>query len=215
MTKIKKSKIHRYLTYIITVLIISSILVGTIIFLNVGNIFGSEGEQVVYSNEYYILRGKPTDLQKSLFKDLTKQIELKNEKDLDTVELVVKSFIADYFTWSNKMGPYDVGGMTFTFGLENSNFYFTTRRSYYQNMANFIEQGLETKDLVEVESIEMGDASFAAPYNYYGKEYEAFYVEASWTYKENDKVDTSKFPNFGSFTVVLTEDNRFEIVRFY
>lgn len=215
MTKKQKTKIHRYLTYVITILIISSVLVAGVIFFNLKSLTGSKGEQVVYTNDLYVLRGKPTNLQKDLFKELTIQIEKGNEQDLNVVELVVKSFIADYFTWTNKIGPYDVGGMNFTFGKENTNLYFSSRRGFYANMTNYINQGLTYSDLIEVESIEMGDASFAAPYEYYGTEYEAFYIEASWAYKSNEKIDISVFPKSASFTIVRTEENRYEIVRFY
>jgi len=215
MTKKQKSKMHRYFIYVNTVLIISSLLVAIVIFFNLNSFMGSNGEQVVYTNDYYVLRGKPTNYQKDLFKELTKQVEIGNEIDLDVVELVVKNFIADYYTWSNKQGPFDIGGSNFIFGRENTNFYRTSRRYFYNNMSIYINQGLNTTDLIEVESIEMGDADYAAPYEYYGEELEAFYVEASWTYKLNEKIDTSVFPKSASFTIVLTSDKRYEIVRFY
>lgn len=215
MTKNDLKKIHRYFRYVIIMLIISSVLVAGIVLYNLKNMQGGTGEQIVYSNEYYTLRGKPTSLQKDLFKELSSQLEKGIEDDFDVVELVVKSFIADYYTWTNKQGSYDVGGSEFIFSTEKTNFYFTSRRNFYSNMSIFIEQDLLQGDLIEVESITMGDASFAAPYNYYGTEYPAFYVEASWTYKSNEKMDISKFANYGSFTVIKTAENRYEIVRFY
>lgn len=215
MTKNDLKKIHRYFRYVIFMLIISSVLVAGIVLYNLTSLQGGTGEQIVYSNEYYVLRGKPTTLQKDLFKELSSQLEKDIVDDFDVVELVVKSFIADYYTWTNKQGPYDIGGSDFVFSVEKTNFYFASRRNFYSNMSVFIDQGLKTSDLIEVESISMGDASFAAPYNYYGTEYPAFYVEASWTFKANENLDTSKFASFGSFTVVKTPENRYEVVRFY
>lgn len=215
MTKNNKKKMHRYFRYVIIMLIISSVLVATIVLYNINGMQNKMGEQIVYSNEHYVLRGNPTELQKELFKELSSQIEKNIADDFDVVELVVKSFIADYYTWTNKQGSYDVGGSDFIFANEKTNFYFTTRRNFYSNMSIYLEQGLTSNDLIEVELISMGDASYSAPYYYYGTEYKAFYVEASWSYKENTKVDISKFSNFGSFTIIQTEENRYEIVRFY
>ena len=98
MTKNDLKKIHRYFRYVIIMLIISSVLVAGIVLYNLKNMQGGTGEQIVYSNEYYTLRGKPTSLQKDLFKELSSQLEKGIEDDFDVVELVVKSFIADYYT---------------------------------------------------------------------------------------------------------------------
>lgn len=196
-------------------LAISSVLVAGIVLYNFNIMQTGDGEQIVYSNDYYVLRGDPTSLQKVLFKELSAQLDKNIEDDFDVVELVVKNFIADYYTWTNKQGAFDVGGSEFVFANEKTNFYLTTRRNFYSHMSYFIDQGLTTSDLIEVETITMGDASFATPYNYYGTEYTAFYVEASWTFKVNNKVDTSKFSNFGSFTVIKSPENRYEIARFY
>ena len=215
MSKKPKNKIHLYFRYVIISLAITITFFAGIFYFNLNDLMSSEGEQVVYSNEHYTLRGKPTELQKDLFKDLTAQLDQDLEYDMDAIELVVKSFIADYYTWSNKQGPFDIGGGDFIFSKENLNFKQTARRYFYSGMENFLSQGLVMTDLIEVETITTNDASFSTTFDHYGDEYISFYVEASWTYKANEKVDTSLFPNWAAFTVVQTETGRFEIVRFY
>lgn len=215
MSKKPKNKLHLYFRYIVTSLILSSIFFASIFYFHLNDLMSSEGGQVVYSNEYYSLRGKPTELQKQLFKDLTAQLDLQMEYDMDVIELVVKNFVADYYTWSNKMGPFDVGGGEFIFSKENLNFKQTSRRNFYSGIESFLSQGLTMSDLIEVDTITTNDASFSTNFVHYGDEYLSFYVEASWTYKINDKLDTNLFPKWAAFTIVQTDAGRFEIVRFY
>jgi len=159
------------------------------------------------------LRGKPTSLQKSLFKELTVDVESGDE--LAIVESVVRNFVADYYTWTNKQGPFDVGGTEYIFYLENTNFRQTARRYHYTFMYPYIDSGLTYADLVEVENVTTNGAAYAANFDHYGATYTTFYCEITWTYKINEKIDTSIFPTSAAFTIVKTNDNRYEIVRFY
>lgn len=215
MTKKLKNKFHLYFRYIIISLAISIAIFAGIFYFNLNNYMSSNGEQVVYKNDMYILRGKPTDLQKDLFKELTSQLDKKVEFDFDAVELVVKNFVADYYTWSNKQGAYDIGGSEFVFSKENLNFKQNARRYFYSDMAAFINEDVSISDLIEVESVTTTEADFAVAYEHYGTSYLTYYVEASWVYKENANIDFSVFPTSAVFTLVFSEDGRYEIVRFY
>lgn len=215
MSKKQISKRHLYFRYLIITLIISVVLFAGIIYVNLNNVLSSAGEQVVFSNDFYTLRGKPTQLQKDLFKELTTQVDFKIDYDLDLVELVAKNFVADYYTWANKQGPYDIGGGEFIFGNENLNFKQNARRYFYSSMEIYLRDGLTPTDLIEVETVSATEGDFAAVYNYYGKDYTTFYVEVNWTYKENSKIDLSLFPTHAAFTIIKNDDNRYEIVRFY
>ncbi len=215
MSRKKTNKMHLYFRYLIVTLAISIALFSGIIFFNLNNAMSSAGEQVILSNKFYALKGKPTQLQKDLFKELTIQVDKDVEYDLDLVGLVVKNFIADYYTWTNKQGPYDIGGGEFIFGHENLNFKQTSRRYFYSYMEPYISSGLSNTDLIEVETIAPAIADFASNYDYYGQTFSTFYVETSWTYKENTKIDTSVFPTRAAFVIVITESGRYEIVRFY
>jgi len=214
MTKREKNKIHLYFRYIIVSLVLSLTIFAIIFFLNINSLISSNGEKVINSNEFYSLRGKPTNLQKELFKELTTQVNKGLEDDLLVVELVAKNFVADYYTWSNKQGPFDVGGGEYIFGNENLSFKRTTRRYFYSNMENYIQSGFSQEDLLEVETVTSFGADYASIYSYYGKDYSTFYVEVSWTYKESS-IDTSIYPTSAAFTLVKNEDGRIEIVRFY
>jgi hypothetical protein len=204
-----------YLKFIIITVVVTAFVTSALIFFNANQNRQNSTSTVVFSNEFYTLRGRPTDLQKSLFKDLTAAIELSERDELEIVTLVAKNFISDYFTWSNKTGPFDVGGLDFVFGLENLNFRSSSRTYFYSYIYTYLVNGVELKDLIEVAEIEPTIAAYAAPYQYYDRAYTAFYIELSWIYKESDIIDTSIFQRTAAMTIILTDTGRYEIVRFY
>lgn len=215
MTKKNQKKIHKYLTLVIIFLVITGVISTAIFTLSVTNLFGSAGESVIYSNELYELKGNPTSYQKDLFKKLTNEIEKSSPDEFEVVSLVVQNFVADFYTWSNKIGTYDVGGKSFIFANEFTNFNSTSRRYLYAPMAIYLANGIEQKDLNEVSEVIINNCNYAYDYDYYGTTYKTYYVEAQWTYNANDKLDTSVLPAWAAFTIIVTEEGRYEIVRFY
>ena len=216
MTKNKKNRIHLYFQVSFILLLVTGLIATVLIFMNFSNYFSNEGEKVILSNDMYKITGNPTKLQKDLFKELTNEIKDQSEEnELEIVGLVVENFIADYYTWSNKVGTYDVGGKDFIFATEFTNFAATSRRYNYNVMSNFISKGIKQSELNEVQEIKILSTNYAYPYDYYGKEYPSYYVEAEWTYKENELIDLSIFPSWAAFTLVKNDDGRYEIVRFY
>lgn len=215
MTKKQKGKMHLYFQYVIVSLVVGIVIFVAIFYLNLSSFMSPTGDQVIYKNDMYVLKGNPTKLQKDLFKELTIQLDKKIEFDFDAVELVVKNFVADYYTWSNKQGPYDIGGSEFVFSKENLNFKQNARRYFYSNMYSYINDQISISDLIEVDSVETNQADFAVEFDHYGTKYLSYYVEANWTYKENEYIDTSAFPSSAAFTIIFSEDGRYEIVRFY
>ena len=212
MTNTKLSNLHKHLTLAIIILIITTAIVGAIFVVTVGF---TSSEEVTHSNEFYELRGNPTKYQDNLFKELTNELDKSEKDDLAIASLVVQNFIADYYTWNNKLGTFDVGGKTFVFATEFTNFNATTRRYLYEPMLNYIASGLEMSDLTEVESVTITAKNYAFPFDYNGTTFTSFYLEATWTYASNEKIDTSVFQNWGAFTVIKTEEGRYEIARFY
>lgn len=216
MTKNKKNRIHRYFQVSFILLLATGLIAGSLFFLNISNYFSGEGEKVVFSNELYKITGNPTQLQKDLFKELTNEVEKQSaENELTIVGLVVENFIADFYTWNNKVGTYDIGGKDFIFATEFTNFSATSRRYNYNAMSNYLSKGINQKDLNEVAEINVLSVNYAYPYDYYGKEYPSYYVEAEWTYKANEALDLTVFPTWAAFTLIKNENGRYEIVRFY
>lgn len=210
MTKIKVTKFHKHLTLAIILLIITASVVGVIFVVSIGF---SNTEDITHTNAYYELRGKPTVYQDDLFKELTTALDQTDE--IKIAELVVQNFVADYFTWNNKLGTFDVGGKTFIFATEFTNFNATSRRYLYEPMMNYLASGLELSDFQEVNNVTISASNFAYPFDYNGITFTSYYIEASWTYAENENIDTRIFQNWGAFTVIKTEEGRYEIARFY
>jgi hypothetical protein len=216
MTKNKKNRIHQYFQASFILLLVTALIASLLFFMNFSSYFSSEGEKVVLSNNLYKITGNPTKLQKDLFNELTNELENQSEEnELTIVGLVVENFIADYYTWSNKVGTYDIGGKNFIFAIEFTNFVATSRRYNYNAMSNFLTKGINQKDLNEVIDITILSVNLAYPYDYYGQGYPTYYVEAEWTYKTNEAIDLSIFPTWAAFTLVKNENGRYEIVRFY
>lgn len=188
------------------------------------------------SSMNYVLRDNATEVQQEYFAQLKDAIENNTASDEETAGLVCKNFIADFYTWSNKQGQYDVGGLYYIYsgtnptGHYNEQTYILIRDSFYKYLSNYInEYGAE--NLLEVESVEVTKAKKSSDLYLINErtgwepideesyqevfgdvEYDAYEVTCKWTYKQNDKFDTSKYATSMNFVVVFRE-NRFEIVE--
>lgn len=215
--KVKKIQ-SKFRHYFKVVLLIASITFAITLFifgLSMSGIFNVTGETVILSNELYTLKGYPTDYEKEVFKELTAEIESKEPDDRVIAGLVVKNFVADFYTWSNKSGGYDVGGRNYVFYMENLNFTQTSRRYYQYEMSKYLSSGIENSQMQTVNFINIKFADHGNGFIYNGENYESYYVVAEWTYEENEFIDTSVFPTSAEFTVIRTEEGRYEIARFY
>ena len=182
----------------------------------------------------YILRDNATDLQKEYFAELKKAIEEENAAPLTIAELVAKNYIADFYTWTNKQGQYDVGGFSYVFDGRNENIefknnaYVKARDGFYKYI-NYYMNKYGADKLLEVESIEItaskqldykytihqwietvqtGDETYDVIYD--DAEYDAYLISCKWTYKPNEVLKLSDFGN--SLNLIVVNDNgRYEI----
>lgn len=184
----------------------------------------------------YILRDNATDLQKEYFAELKNAVEVDNADELTIAGLVCKNFVADFFTWTNKYGQYDVGGLYYFYSQEDdvtnfkSNIYLKARDGIYKYLNQYINE-YGSENLLEVSEVSVDSVSKAnyvyemyekvgvesdaegTYYNIYDTiNYECFDVTCSWSYKEGSKLDTSKFVNKLNF-LVIEDRGRYEIVE--
>ena len=181
----------------------------------------------------YILRGNATDVQKEYFMELKHAIEVDNASDETIAGLICKNYVADHYTWANKQGQYDVGGLYYVFDMEETktNTYLQARDGFYKYLNKYInEYGAD--NLLEVENVQVTKSSkLPEPYFCYvhthgytdelghfyyeaDHEFEAWEVTCTWTYKASEKIDTSKYATSMNFIVVLNGANgRYEIVE--
>lgn len=158
----------------------------------------------------------PTEFQKEIYANLLEATKkFPEEYDSFTVaDYVVQSFVADFYTWTNKDGNFDVGGLDYVYGPNHLAFAMYARDTFYQNF-NFFEKEYGVENLIEVDSITTR-VDWAVPLVFNDAEQPTYYVRANWTYKESSMIDVSKFPTRAYFIVFLNPTSgRFEIASTY
>lgn len=163
------------------------------------------------TNDQYIIGNNPTDVQKEYFEELTDSLsDTSNEGRLATAQAVTKCFIADYYTWTNKDGNYEVGGVQYVFGPKYIMFQEQSRYQFYNDLDLYISQ-YGRDNLLEVTNVEIIKADYTNNYIVNGiGEYEAFYIEANWEYEKSSKIDVDEFQNKAYF-IVVNNNGRLEI----
>ncbi len=165
-------------------------------------------------NSLYSIGNNPTDIEQTYFKELTTAVNDKDEAAMATA--VVKNFIADYFTWTNKDGNYEIGGQQYIYSQKTSAFETFSRWNFYEDLDLYISQYgrdnlLQVKEVTATDALPNGDFSINSVDPVVSLP--CYYVEATWTY-ETCKLDTSSFQTAGYFYVV-NNDGRMEIAEFY
>ena len=161
----------------------------------------------------YQLRENATDVQFEYFQELKNAIEGEEKTDEATIAgLVCKNYVADFYTWTNKKGQYDVGALHYVYTPQKINIFLQARDGFYKYLNNYInEYGAE--NLIEVESVTVTKASKASiKYEVDETEFDAYEVSCSWTYKEGSRLPISGYPTKMNF-VVVKNDGRYEIVE--
>lgn len=184
--------------------------------LNIGSSLAGNNQGET-ENTLYRKINNPTDLQKEIYDELCEATENYPDQydDFKLAELVVKSFIADFYTWTNKAGNYDVGGLDYIYGPNHMMFALYARDTFYQNF-NFFKEEYGVENLIEVETVNIEKVDWAQDVEIDENTYSAYYVQANWTYKTDSKLDLSKFQNRAYYVVINNlENNRFEIAYTY
>lgn len=216
--KSKNKKINMYLLIVLLVISIGATAVFAFNIVSVAIKKDNAGGTTVgvdsnsnLKNDDYSIGNNPTQLTQTYFKELT--AAMKEDDPLLITDAVVKCFVSDYFTWTNKDGNYEVGGLQYIFGSKYIQFSEESRWKMYKDLDLYIEQ-YGRENLLEVESVETTDPVYAGEYTIGDETMDAYYVEATWTYKKSSKIDVDSFQKLGYFTVV-DHDGRYEIVQFY
>ncbi len=175
----------------------------------------------------YHLRSNATKLQTELFKDLSKAVESGDEFEI--AKLVAENYVADFYTWTNKNGTYDVGGMYYVYSPQKTTIYAQARNTYYKYLTYYINT-FGSEKLLEVDSIETETADEVGSYEFDGNKYNSYFVTCTWTYKNEDtfkdiylksyneysqEISASEFTKSEIFLIIENEDGRFEIVQAY
>ena len=181
----------------------------------------SEPVPEVIENEFYTVKGNATELQKTLFDELTIALD-KNEDKLQIAELVAKSFVADLFTWSNKDGNYDVSATQYVYVDMNLVFKNYIMDTLYGNFdLTCAQYGRDY--LPEVVSVNATAYAQEAEFETYFGTHPFYYVYVDWSYKQYEPiegsdskvVDTSNWKTSMDVYIIERDNGRFEVVEFY
>ena len=161
-----------------------------------------------FINEYYTIGHNATEINKEYFRELNKALDAGDHKAI--AEAVTKCFVTEYYTWINKDGNYDVGGMQYIWSDDKRDFEVYSRYNFYQDMDLYISQ-LGTENLIEVTAV---NVTSSEPTTYEIDDEttaEAYDVTAEWTYTSKG-MSTEDVQNHATFTVV-DHDGRWEIAE--
>ena len=175
-------------------------------------------------NDFYTIGNNPTEINKTYFKELDSAVEKSAAEDIS--QSVVKCFITEYYTWTNKDGNYDIGGMQYIFTPKKSDFAEYTLYNFYVDMDLYITK-YGNSNLMQVKDVTINSVKDAGNYTVQlpGDESEvttadaaqaknedllSYTVDASWTYEDNTSIQTSQFQNHAVFHVV-NNNGRWEI----
>lgn len=190
-------------------------------------VIGESGTEALNNNYQingndYVLRDTATDVQKEYFAELKDYIENGTGTPEDKAGSIVKNFVADFYTFSNKLGQYDVGGMYYVYTQQRKTIYIQARDQFYQYINKYINE-YGTEALLEVENVNVTvtDAPSGSLYSVieineetgeeYTAQYNYFLVEANWNYVSKEGgFSTSSYDTKGNF-VVIDHAGRYEI----
>ncbi len=218
-----KTRKRNLILAILPFVIIASIC-GFIAFKSVNSISGNaqgtskESYKDSIDSMDYHLRSNATKYQTELFRELTKAVEDGTDK-YNIARLVAENYVADFYTWSNKDGTYDVGGMYYVYSPQKTTIYTQARNTYYKYVTYYINQ-FGAKNLLEVENITSTLGNEVGSYEFEGKKYDSYFVTCEWTYKNEDTFKDVSMKSGDGFAkkeyfTIIEKNGRFEIVQAY
>ena len=237
-----KRKRALYVILFILPFLIAIGIFGYIAFKEAKNILSLVAGESEIKDEYkvpsmgYVLRDNATDYQFEAFTELKESVESGTLDDATIAGLVCKNYVIDFYTWTNKQGQYDVGGMYYLYDGEyidgtdfKENAFLKARSTFYKYINNYINK-YGAENLLEVENANVVSSVKTDNYiinehvankqdengEWYDYredyEYETYKVTVTWTYKLSEKFDTSKYATRMNF-LVIKEGEKFVIVE--
>ena len=173
----------------------------------------------------YTIGNNPTDVDHQYFEELASALETGDQQQI-AVE-VVRDFIAEYYTWTNKDGNYDIGGMQYIFTDVAGEFESYTRDHFYSQLHLFINyygrENLMAVSEVTVDQVEPASYTLTLVEEVLNEEtnewedvetvldLSGYSVKAHWFYEDDCAFDTSELTDSAEF-IVVDHNGRMEIV---
>ncbi len=201
---------NRFFTYFIVVLSIVVLSIGGYFAVQAArNIDSSSKSQIDKKNDYP-LRRNATEYQKEIHKELMTAIG-KKPLDKNTVsELVAKNFVADYFTWTNKLQFNDVGGLQYIHKDYRKSVYDKSLDTFYNDLRFYLEEG-SAEESLEVSNIKTKVSRIEIEMD--EKDIPAYLVETNWSYQESNFLDVDEYQTKTFIKVVENDEGHFSVVE--
>lgn len=108
-----------------------------------------------------------------------------------------KLFVIDFFSLNNKTSKNDIGGVQFVYSGYKTDFVEYARNGIYKQVSNNLDRKKDQK-LPLVDSVEVSSITKVSPSSIFKREElasdteeDAYEVNISWTYKNDDDFQTS------------------------
>lgn len=181
---------------------------------DVGNV-GSDA-----NGNYYALRANASEYQKELYDELILAIDTNDENA--TVGLIAQNFIADFFTWTNKVRLNDVGGLQFVDPLIINDVSFAAQDGIYNDMYTYLKEGkIEGSLQVKSSNVLVSQGEFLLENQEQPTEeidvdpisVPAYFANVTWEYEDSTVLNTTVYQNRATLTLTKDEDGLFSIVE--
>lgn len=217
----RNRKINNFLLLIMLILPLLVIVAFVMNIVRVRNTETGEGETIEeeeigviqneYTNAYYSIGYNATEIDKQYFLELNDALEAETSDRGQIATSVVKCFITEYYTWTNKDGNYDIGGIQYIYSDKRKDFEKYTRYNFYADMDLYLTQNgrnalIEVKD-VTVNSVNQ-NSGFVLEDGV--TVLDCYEVDASWSYVEGSVMDTASIQSHALFQVT-DHNGRMEI----
>ena len=202
----KKKKFTTLITILTTILVI--VFGGYQIVKARANVTVVDNSGYEAHNNSFAIRSNATDYQKEVYASLNAAIKEKDEEAIAT--LIAENFVADFFTWTNKLRLNDVGGLQFINKAVINDVSHSAQDGMYQDMYTYLDEG-KVADTLEV----VATRANAKKGNFKTEEatLDAYIVDLEWDYKESSVINTSLYQKKAIITLVQDEDGLYSIVE--
>lgn len=132
----------------------------------------------------YHLKDTKSKKYKKMFRELEDILTAKEVDEELYVQKITEMFIYDFYSLADKSTKTDVGGLDFVHPNAIQNFLVNAEDTYYKYVENNI-YGARTQKLPEVDEV-LINATTKTTYIYNNTEYEAYKINAGWTYTSEE-----------------------------
>lgn len=163
------------------------------------------------SNEYYLLRSNATEYQKQIYEELTNALKKEPQDEQLIAQLIAKNYVADFYTWTNKVGTQDVGGVQFLNDEIRKPFRDKALETFYSDMNCYLKEGkIET-------TLEVQSSNTTVTTGHYDIDEEtqgdAYVVSIQWQYQPSTSLDLFNYQNEAQVYVTKDSEGVYSIVE--